>query len=475
MVKGVETHIRQKNQPVAAQAKRQAIGAKQHLLLVLWGMRKRNPLLFWGGLVSMSMVFGASVALFTPIWPNSNTLQDQQFTGQGFIKRRSPVDFWADASQYQISRPVNILIMGIDPPINTGNNASGVFAGASDTMLLVRLDPTNQLMKVLFIPKDSQVVIPEIGLEKISLANVEGGPALAARVVSRTLNNVPIDRYVRITTNALQELIDSLGGVEVFVPQQMSYTDATQKLEINLAAGWQTLDGDQAQKFARFRDSNVGDLERLQRQQMLLKAIRDRLTSPTVLPILPQLARTIQSYVDTNLSLIETLAIVNFGITIEPQNFQMVLVPGNLSPLSLDPSSYWLDGVGINRVMSEYFDVQPLGGVQASRRRSLTSLKIAVQNASGDPKLSDRVTQYLRSRGFARVYTVSDWLDSQRQTEIIAQQGNLTAAGDLQQTLGLGVVEPTATGDLNSHLTIRIGQDWKQQSDEQKSFFSTGE
>jgi LCP family protein required for cell wall assembly len=448
---------------VAVQAKRQAREARQHLLLILWSMRQRNPLLFWGSIITMSMAFGASVALFAPIWPNSNTLtQERQFAGQGFIKRRSPVDFWADASQYQISRPVNILVMGIDPPKNTANNAPGIFAGSSDTILLVRLDPTSQSMKVLSIPKDSQVVIPEIGLEKISLANAHGGPALAARVVSRTLNNVPIDRYVRMTTTALQELIDALGGVEVFVPQQMSYVDATQKLEINLSAGWQTLDGDQAQQFARFRNSNVGDLERSQRQQILLKAIRDRLTSPTVLPRLPKLARSMQSYIDSNLSLVETLAILNFGITVEPQNFQMVLVPGNLSPLSLDPSSYWLDGIGINRVMSEYFDVKPLGGMLASRKQ-LTSLKIAVQNASGDPSLSDRVTNYLRERGFDRVYTVADWLSSQRQTEIIAQQGNLTAATDLQQILGLGIVEPTATGDLDSHLTIRIGQDWTQQ------------
>lgn len=464
MAKGIEAQIRTKIQPVAVQAKKQAREAKRHLLLILWSMRKRNPLLFWGGIITMSMAFGAGVALFTPIWSNSNTFNQEKFaSGQGFIKRRSPVDFWADASQYQISRPVNILVMGINPPQNTTNTASEVFAGSSDMILLVRLDPKNQSMKVLSIPKDSQVVIPEIGLEKISQANANGGPALTARVVSRTLNNVPIDRYVQITTNAFQELIDSLGGVEVFVPQQMSYVDTTQQLEINLAAGWQTLNGNQAQQFARYRDSNIGDLERSQRQQMLLKAIRDRLTSPTVLPILPKLARSMQSYIDSNLSLIETLAIVNFGMTVEPQNFQMVLVPGSLSPLSLDPSSYWLDGIGINRVMGEYFDVRPLGGVQAARRRSLTSLKIAVQNASGDPSLGDRATKYLRERGFERVYTISDWLDSQRQTEIIAQQGNLTAAADLQQILGLGVVEPTATGDLDSYLTIRIGQDWMQQ------------
>ena len=323
-------------------------------------------------------------------------------------------------------------------------------------MLLLRLDPDDKSMSVLSIPSDSMVVIPGIGLTKISLANSRGGSVSAARLVSRSLNNVPIDRYVRITTGAFRELVDILGGVEVFVPQRMSYKDATQQLEIDLDPGWQTLNGDQAQQFARFRDSKVGDITRVQRQQLLLKALRDRLTSPAIVPQLPRLTRIMEKYVDTNLSLQEMLALANFCVA-EQDNFQMVLLPGSLSPLSKDPSSYWIDPGGQDRVMSKYFGVN-LGVAQ--KPRSLNTLRIAVQNASGQRNLSQRVATYLKGQGFDNVYVVSDWLDLQRQTEIIVQRGNLEAAKDLNKVLGLGNIEAASTGDLESHLTIRVGKDW---------------
>jgi LCP family protein required for cell wall assembly len=325
-------------------------------------------------------------------------------------------------------------------------------------MLLLQLNPNDKTVRVLSIPKDSQVVIPGVGLAKIALANSLGGPSLAARVVSRTLNNVPIDRYVRITTNAFRELVDQLGGVEVFVPQKMSYRDTTQKLEIELDPGWQTLDGDQAEQFARFRDSSVGDITRVQRQQSLLKALRDRLISPTVLPRLPQLSHIMQNYVDTNLSLKETLALVNFCVELDQENLHMVLLPGSLSALSQDPSSYWLDSPEQNRIIGEYFGVRAINFTQ--KTRSLNALKIAVQNASGQSSLSQRVVEFLKNQGFENVYMVSDWSGLQRQTEIIVQQGNKDAATNLKQVLGLGNIEASSTGDLESDLTIRVGKDW---------------
>jgi LCP family protein required for cell wall assembly len=346
--------------------------------------------------------------------------------------------------------------MGIEPhPGIVWNTSPAAFTGSSDMMLLLRLDPDRQLMRVLSIPKDSQVVMPQIGLGKISLAN-SLGPALAAQTVSRTLNNVPIDRYVRITTDALQQLVEQLGGVEIFVPQQMQYQDATGQLQIDLDRGWQTLNGEQAEQFARFRASNVGDLDRVQRQQMLLKAIRDRLTSPAVLPRLPQIARIMQSYINTNLSPEEILAIGNFAVALNWENIQMMLLPGDLSPFSQDPSSYWIYTPGQDQMM-KYFGVDVIG---VAKPKALTSLKIAVQNASGKPNLSQQVANYLKRRGFEKVYVVSDWSDSQRQTEIIAQKGNLEAAAEMQKVLGLGNVEASAIGDLKSYLTIRVGKDW---------------
>lgn len=351
-------------------------------------------------------------------------------------------------------------MLGIDSVPGVADTSPEIFKGRSDTVLLLRLNPESNSIRVLSIPRASQVQIPGIGLEKLSLAHERGGAVLATRVVSRNLNDVPIHRYVRISTSALRELVDQLGGVEMFVPKRMFYKDATQQLEIDLEPGWQTLNGDQAQQFARFREpSPSGDLSRLQRQQMLIKALRQRLTNPAVVPRLPRLTRIMQKYVDTNLTLEEMLAIVNFCLKLDSQNIQMTLLPGDLSPFSRDPSSYWIYPVGQNRVMTEYFGVS-LAGVVSDPPTPLKQLKIAIQNASGKPRLSQRLAQYLQAQGFANVYVISDWSDSQRQSQVIVQRGNLEAATELNQVLGVGSIEATASGDLASDLTIRVGQDW---------------
>lgn len=356
MTKGMERVDRlDRQQSHEIEVKRSLLEAKQSvlpILLRLWLRMRRNRLLFWTGVVNLSVLLGASVALLAPIWNNPKTLN------QGHLNNPKPPrrDFLRNGLPYQISRPVNILILGVQPHPGVWSTSPAAFSSTSDLMLLLRLDPERKLMRVLSIPKDSQVVLPNVGLDKISVANSLGGPTFTARIVSRTLNNVPIDRYVRITTDAMQQLVNQLGGVEVFVPQRMLYQDNTQQLQIDLDAGWQTLDGEQAEQFARFRASKVGDLDRMQRQQVLLKALRDRLTSPSVLPRLPQITRSMQNYVDTNLSAVEILAIANFAVELNPDKLQMLLLPGDLSPFSRDPNSYWIYLPGQDQIMSRYFD-----------------------------------------------------------------------------------------------------------------------
>ncbi len=397
----------------------------------------------------ISAALGATLALVTPLSPLI-------VTNQGIDSEGSR---WRRNFQYDLARPVNILVMGIDRVMDAPKGSSEALAGRSDTMLLLRLDPTDNSVRMLSVPRDTRVEIPGIGLAKINDANVEGGSALAARVVSRTLNNVPIDRYVRVTTDAFRELVDLVGGIEVFVPQPMKYTDVYQNLEIDLEQGWQTLNGDQAEQFARFRQEN-GDIGRVQRQQVLLKALRQRLVSPTVLPRLPKLIRVMQQYIDTNLSLEEILALVGFSLELEQDDFKMVLLPGRFSIKDEYEASYWLmDPLGRDRVVREYFQ-QTSEKTDTDTRRSPNQVRIAIQNTTEDPELSSRVAQYLAQKEFYNVYFVKDWPDQLRQTQIIVQQGDLEAAATLKKVLGLGKVEASSTGDLRSELTIRIGQDW---------------
>jgi LCP family protein required for cell wall assembly len=400
---------------------------------------------------AISATLGATLALIAPLTPLIAP-QKQGISPKG--------DLWRQGFQYQLARPVNILVMGIDRVPEAPKNSPAVFSGRSDTMLLLRLDPTDNSVRMLSIPRDTQVEIPGVGIAKINDANVEGGPALAARVVSRSLNDVPIDRYVRVTTDAFRELVDLVGGIEVFVPYPMNYVDVTQNLNINLEPGWQTLNGEQAEQFARFRKDQNGDIGRVQRQQALLKALRQRVVNPSVLPRVPEAIRVIQQYVDTNLSLEEMLAIVGFSLNLEQKDFKMVLLPGRFSAPSEYVGSYWIiESTGRDRVMREYFQQNP-AWTSLDVIRSPNQVRIAIQNATDDPEVSHRVAQYLAGKDFHNVYIVQNWPDRQSETQIIVQQGDLEAANLLKKILGLGRVEASSTGDIESELTIRVGEDW---------------
>lgn len=393
---------------------------------------------------------GLTLALMAPLPGAVTPKEGQKLLG----------DMWRNGFRYRLTRPVNILVMGIDRVPGAPDGSQEVFAGRSDTMLLLHLDPDVQTVGMLSIPRDTQVEIPGLGTSKINQANASGGPALTRQVVSQTLNGIQIDRYVRVSTEAFRELVDLLGGVRVYVPEPMSYEDKTQKLKIDLAPGWQTLNGSQAEQFARFRHDAYGDIGRVQRQQALIKALREQLTSPTVLPRIPALIQVMQKYIDTNLSGEEMLSLINMGLRLDRENFRMVMLPGRFSTPDEYVASYWImDPAGRDRVLREYFQAD-ISNTTSDPLESTTSLRIAIQNASGKPEVARQVAAYLEGLGYTNLSLIEDWADSQTTTEIIVQKGDLTAANTLKQSLGFGTVEAASIGSLDADFTIRVGKDW---------------
>ncbi len=413
---------------------------------------------------SISATVGATVAMVSPL-PSALKM----FNVTDEIAAAGPSHSEAASSQhgqipamfeYKIERPVNILVMGIDRVPDAEVGSEEAFEGHTDTMILMRFDPTDQSVRMLSVPRDTQVLIPDVGTTKINDANVYGGARLAMDVVGETLNGVTIDRYVRVTNDAFRELVDLVGGIEVFVPRPMVYEDKTQGLTIDLRKGWQTLDGDEAEQFARFRMDEYGDIGRVQRQQVLLKAMRERLQSPAVLPRLPKVVQRMLSFVDTDLSMEELLALVNFGMALDKEAVKMVLLPGRFSEeFEFEGVSYWImSHPGRDRVMQDFFEVEP--GYDMGDR-SLQSVRIGLQNATSDPDLLTQAADYLAAQGFRNVfYSQSKSPRLLRQSEIIVQQGNTDAADAIQDALGFGVIQADSTGDLASEITIRVGSDW---------------
>ncbi|MEM7795655.1 MAG: LCP family protein, partial [Cyanobacteria bacterium P01_C01_bin.118] len=375
-------------------------------------------------------------------------------------------ELWKSGFRYQVSRPVTLLLMGLDEALDIEGAQPTDLAGRTDTMLLARIDPDNESINIMSIPRDTRVEIPGYGIDKINQANVEGGAELAAQTVSYNFNQIEIDRYVRVSTAAFREIVDLIGGVEVFVPQAMQYEDKTQGLVIDLEPGWQTLNGDEAEQFARFRQDDLGDIGRVQRQQVLLKALRDRMINPKVITQLPQIVRILQSHIDTNLSTEEILALAGFGLQLERESLNMVMLPGRFSAPTEYRASYWIaDTTNTNDVMEQFFDTEPPEAVLATNerpRRSISRLRIAVQNASREPYMAQAVVDHLREEGFRNVYLIKDWPDFHHQTAIIAQRGDINGADFVEAVLGSGKVVADSTGDLDSDITIRVGDDWSE-------------
>jgi polyisoprenyl-teichoic acid--peptidoglycan teichoic acid transferase len=258
----------------------------------------------------------------------------------------------------QLTRPVNVLVMGVD---RTGTDSNGL-NGNSDTMLMVQFQPPMDPVKTgkvqaLSLPRDTLVAIPGYGRDKLNAANAYGGPALAAKTVGQLLGGMSFDRYIRIDTQGLIKLVDALGGVEVNIAKPMHYRDRTQNLTINFEPGKQRLMGQKLQEYLRFRNDELGDIGRVQRQQAVLKELKAQLLNPATILRMPQILQVAQQSLDTNMSMAEILALLGFLQSNQGFKLQTTMLPGRFSRPGEYKRSYWVpDRTEIQQTLTEQFE-----------------------------------------------------------------------------------------------------------------------
>lgn len=363
----------------------------------------------------------------------------------------------------RLSRPVNILFMGIkvlslDPQAGYQKRVND-FEGLTDTMILLRFDPTTATVTAISLPRDTQVLIKNDPYSKLNEANQQGGPALAAETVSALMGGVPIDRYVRVNPMGVEALVDALGGITINVPKDLKYQDDSQHLYINLKAGLQKLNGKQALHFLLFRQDGLGDIGRIQRQQMFMRAFQEQALTPQNITRLPQIFGVIRQYVDTNLTGEELLALASFAQETSREKFQMILLPGQFGT-SGRLASYWIpDPTRIQRVAVQHFGLTVPEAT--GREMNLAQIEVVLQDSTGERGAVTALTEQLLKAGYQRLYREVPWHETLNQTVIIAQQGNVAAAQAVQTALGFGEIRVDSTGILNSDVTVRIGRDWR--------------
>lgn len=353
---------------------------------------------------------------------------------------------------------MSVLFLGTDVDYSGRQRVDNSFAGRSDTTILVRLDPAGQKCSVLHIPRDTIVMIPGHGADKINSANVLGGTALAETAVSQLLSQ-PIDRYVVLNLEGLVALVNELGGVTINIPKRMHYMDWTGKLKIDLQPGVHTLTGNQAMGFLRFRHDQLGDIGRVQRQQLFLRAVARKLADPRNWYHLPALLQIAQRSIKTDMSSVELLAAINFLHNLPKDRIQFAMLPGRFSR-----DGNWT----VNQRKSRNFVAKFWGPPSefanvADMNSSIDphSISIAVKNFSSDPSAGIAVRRLLRQQGYnAVVRSVERNAQPRSTTEIIAEQGNPAAAYRVQSILNnAGQVAVASIGDIDADLTILLGND----------------
>jgi len=377
----------------------------------------------------------------------------------------------------ELTRPVNLLVMGMsvlppdvkNPPTETQNlrylPQVNSFDGLSDVMLLVKFDPETKKIVMLSIPRDTRTEIEGYGTRKINAANVEGGPALTAKTVSNLLGGVGIDRYIRINVLGVAKLIDALGGVTVYVPKDMKYQDDSQHLYINLKAGKQHLNGDQTLQLLRFRHDELGDIGRIQRQQMVMRALTDQSLNPATLTQLPKILNVVKEHIDTNLTVEELVALLGFGVRTNRSNMQMSMLPGRFSEKGEYDASYWLPNKrGIARLMTKQFGLESATEITETQVTDPGSVRVAIQDSTGSDRATLRpLIRALERAGYRNIYVVKPWSEPLEVTHIVAQQGDGNSAESIRDILGIGEVRVESTGSLYSDVSIQVGKDWLQQ------------
>jgi LCP family protein required for cell wall assembly len=209
------------------------------------------------------------------------------------------------------STPTTILVMGTDGSKRGGRGDDR----RSDSLMLIRTDPRKHRLAFLSIPRDLRVDVPGYGSEKINSAFQFGGPTLTLKTV-KALTGLDVNHVVFVDFDRFEELIDSVGGIEVEVAKPIVSNSFDCPLDTSaecrewsgwrFAKGTHEMDGRRALVYSRIRenllDPSETDFTRARRQQQVIQATADKITSFGTALKLPFIGDDIVAPLATDLS-----------------------------------------------------------------------------------------------------------------------------------------------------------------------------
>jgi LCP family protein required for cell wall assembly len=384
------------------------------------------------------------------------------------------IDYAGSLPVWQGTERVNVLVLGVD------ERESEEGPWRTDTMLVLTIDPLTKSAGMLSIPRDLWVPIPEYGEgyieDRINKANFlgdaydypGGGPALAMRTVQWNLG-VRIHHYVLINFRGFIELVDLVGGIDIYVEQEINdpyYPDGNYGYEtFYVPAGWVHMDGELALKYARTRHSGTGDFDRAARQQQVLMAILDKTTRlellPQLLPQAPQVWETLSDAVCTDLTLDQVIALANLATEVDRGSVRTGVIDENYTLFYDTPDGQQVLVPVRDRIreLRDYvFTAEPGVATEQDRADRLAeeAATVQVNNGTATSGLARSTAEYLQEQGIRVVgYGNADRLDYTESLVIVYTAKSFTAE-TIVELLGLPPAAVVHTPDPQAGVDVLV-------------------
>ena len=260
--------------------------------------KKKKKIRWWQilliTLLVIALIFGGAFALIMgSIAPAGGSIKLNQLIN-------TPKEFQG--------KELNFLMVGIDRSSQKEGddlNDAGVDDGNTDMILYVHFNNETGEMKMLQIPRDTMVttdrsVSGNYRINNIAKTQAADSNSMNMAALCEQISNMyqlPIDGYMTIRLEMLVQLVDTFGGIELYVPQEMDYKGS------HLDQGYQTLNGDACEFLLRTRHVyNNGDIGRLNMQRQFYSALFRRLKSIGNIWDVAKLTPAVLNYMETSLS-----------------------------------------------------------------------------------------------------------------------------------------------------------------------------
>lgn len=297
----------------------------------------------WGKLLLLLVILGiiSTLLFWCSVWVYDT------FINPPHAKVAAPSAEVRDSEK--LNERINVLLLGID---DGDSEAAETEPKRTDAIILLSFDPEKDMVAVLSIPRDTKVILPgHQDPDKINAAYAYGGAVMAKQTVANLLQ-VPIHYYVLANWQGFIDMVNLIGGVDIFVENDMYYEDPYADLVIDIKHGYQHMDGLTAGKYVRFRTDELGDIGRVQRQQKFLKAAAQQMLSIQNMTKISSLLSALDKYVETDLNTLTILKAANSFKIFGDDKIRSCMLYGNFDDST--GISFWsADQESVNKSLDE--------------------------------------------------------------------------------------------------------------------------